>query len=371
MKILLIRNHLQGNQVRSLVADESALYWRSSESHKELEASVGNERFNLIIADYREARTDVLSGVESLRKLQPEAQIFLICKQLELEEVIRAIRLGVRDVFQVPLDFKSLAGRIESLVRNGDKFPGASEETALGRWNELAQYLSDAPAAEVAPAAAAKVAERKGHAVKVSDARLDAVVHERDRLAGEIEALKKKVTAAEDAQQQLQGEVTRATALKDQTTKKDDELRLLRQEQEILRAGLKTRNQAEATLKLQQQRLAEADAKLQAEKARVERVQAELERQAGSRTAEAEGQAAEQTAQLEMERAMLEQQRQGLAKQQAALKEETARSEAARKTSAQELSQREQAKAKRDLGVPAETVLRELGYAPGPVAAAE
>ena len=59
LKILLIRNHLQGNQVRSLVADESALYWRSSESHKELESSVGNERFNLIIADYREAKTDV------------------------------------------------------------------------------------------------------------------------------------------------------------------------------------------------------------------------------------------------------------------------------------------------------------------------
>jgi len=51
------------------------------------------EHFDLIIADFRETKADVLGAVESLRKRQPEAQIILICKKLELEEIIRAIRL--------------------------------------------------------------------------------------------------------------------------------------------------------------------------------------------------------------------------------------------------------------------------------------
>ena len=132
LKILLVRNESQGSRVRSLMADESTLYWRASDPQKNLDTALGEERFDLIIADHRDSKTDVLGAVEALRKRQPEAQIILICKKLELEEIIRAIRLGVRDVFNPPLDFKSLAGRIESLVRSGDKYPGVIEETSLG-----------------------------------------------------------------------------------------------------------------------------------------------------------------------------------------------------------------------------------------------
>src|SRR5664280_2320320 len=95
LKILLVRDETLGHRVRSLMADESTLYWRSSDPPKDLETSLGEEHFGLIIADYRETKTDVLDTVEALRKRQPDAQIILSCKKLELEEIIHAIRLGV------------------------------------------------------------------------------------------------------------------------------------------------------------------------------------------------------------------------------------------------------------------------------------
>ncbi len=133
-KILIIKNQAQENRARALIADEASLYWSSSEPRKELSGMLRDERFNLIIVDFRDAKTNALDFVESVRKAQPEAQVFLLCKELELQEVIRAIRLGVVDVFHPPLDFKSLAERVESLVRNGDRFPKEQGAFAIGGW---------------------------------------------------------------------------------------------------------------------------------------------------------------------------------------------------------------------------------------------
>ncbi len=250
LKILLVRNETQGSRVRSLMADESTLYWRSSDPQKDVDTALGEEHFDLIIADYREAKTDVLGAVESLRKRQPEAQIILICKKLELEEIIRAIRLGVRDVFNPPLDFKSLAGRIESLVRSGDKFPGMIEETALGRWGELAMHLSGAPEAEAAPAASAKGPGRRAASPpNAPDLQLELVVQERDNLTTEIKALKKSLAGAEEAQQRLQEELAWTATLSEHAKSLDQEVQQLRQDQEMLRTEIARRTEAENALR--------------------------------------------------------------------------------------------------------------------------
>ena len=161
-KILIIKNQAQENRARALIADETALYWSSSEARKELAGMLRDERFNLIIVDFRDAKANALDFVESVRKAQPEAQVFLLCKELELQEVIRAIRLGVVDVFHPPLDFKSLAERVESLVRNGDRFPKDHGPSAIGRWGELALFLAEALPSNVPPAAGAKGGGRNG-----------------------------------------------------------------------------------------------------------------------------------------------------------------------------------------------------------------
>ena len=332
LKILLVRNENQGQRVRSLMADESTLYWRSSDPQKDLETALGEEHFDLIIADYRETKTDVLGAVESLRKRQPEAQIILICKKLELEEIIRAIRLGVRDVFNPPLDFKSLAGRIESLVRSGDKFPGTIEETALGRWGELAMHLSGAPEEEPAPAA--KASGRRGAAATGNELQLDAVVQERDNLANEVKTLKKTLAGTEEAQHRLQEELAWTTTLSEHAKSLDQEVQQLRQEQDAWMAETKRRGETEQALA--------------AEKRRVEELQAALAQQTQNLTAKEENLVTEQTEQLDVERAVIEQQRRALDKQQAALQEEQARLEAADKSRARENVERERALAARE-----------------------
>src|SRR5664280_2320319 len=84
LKILLVRDETLGHRVRSLMADESTLYWRSSDPPKDLETSLGEEHFGLIIADYRETKTDVLDAVEALRKRHPESDRMNDLLQFEL-----------------------------------------------------------------------------------------------------------------------------------------------------------------------------------------------------------------------------------------------------------------------------------------------
>ncbi len=71
-------------------------------------ASLQKEDFDLFIADCRGVSDTALSFVESLRSWQKSLPTFVICDQWELETVIRAIRLGVIDVFSCPLDEKAL-----------------------------------------------------------------------------------------------------------------------------------------------------------------------------------------------------------------------------------------------------------------------
>jgi hypothetical protein len=309
------------------MADESTLYWRASDPQKNLDTALGEERFDLIIADHRDSKTDVLGAVESLRKRQPESQIILICKKLELEEIIRAIRLGVRDVFNPPLDFKSLAGRIESLVRSGDKYPGVIEETSLGRWGELAMHLSETPVEEAAPPA--KGSGRKGGAAIGTDLQLEAVIQERDGLGGEIKSLKKALATAEEAQQKLQEELAWTATLSEHAKSLEQEVQQLRQDQEALKVEIARRVEAEGALK--------------AGKEQVSKLEAELARQAKSPAAAATSMAAEQTEQLEVERAMIDQQRRAAAKQESALQEEAARLEVASRNFAHESAKRERA----------------------------
>jgi len=117
---------------RTLVADGPTFCWQRMNPKDDLETALGVDQFDLIIANYLDANTDVLRAVELLRQRQPKAQIILLCRKLELPEIIRAIRLGVRDVFNPPLDSRMIAGRIEALVRSGKK-PDEREGSALVR----------------------------------------------------------------------------------------------------------------------------------------------------------------------------------------------------------------------------------------------
>ncbi len=161
LKIFLLSDEKQEGHFRTLTADELTLFWRPTDPKDDLDAILGAERFDIVIANYRDSTTDVLGGVECLRKRQPNAQIILVCRKLELEEIMRAIRLGVRDVFTPPLDFRKVASRIETLALSGGKPHGKPDETALGRWEELIVRLSDVPLLKGVPQTSARTADRK------------------------------------------------------------------------------------------------------------------------------------------------------------------------------------------------------------------
>jgi DNA-binding response OmpR family regulator len=161
LKIFLLSDEKHEGHFRTLTADESTLFWRPTDPKDDLDATLGEERFDILIANYRDSTTDVLGAVEELRKLQPKAQIILVCRKLELEEIMRAIRLGVRDVFTPPLDFRKVASRIETLALSGGKPHGKPDETALGRWEELIVRLSDEPVPKLVPLPSPQLVDRK------------------------------------------------------------------------------------------------------------------------------------------------------------------------------------------------------------------
>ena len=110
------------------------------ENLDEVYASVQKEPFDLFIADCRGASTTALPFVENLCGMQKGLPVFLICDQWELDSVVRAIRLGVKDVFASPLDVKSLIARAaEQLHKKHNGQMGAVEAT---QWSEVIMLLS-------------------------------------------------------------------------------------------------------------------------------------------------------------------------------------------------------------------------------------
>ncbi|HXD01174.1 MAG TPA: hypothetical protein VN048_17685, partial [Verrucomicrobiae bacterium] len=94
-KLLFVKNQRNETSARSAIVGETGFYWRSFENEEDLAATLRKERFMLVLVDHREGEGDVLTYVESLRKSQPDANVFLICHKLELPSIVRAIRLGV------------------------------------------------------------------------------------------------------------------------------------------------------------------------------------------------------------------------------------------------------------------------------------
>ena len=106
----------------------------------EVYASLQKEAFDLFIADCRGASTTALPFVENLCGMQKGLPVFLICDQWELDTVVRAIRLGVKDVFASPLDVKALIARAaEQLHKKHNGQMGTLEAT---QWSELIMLLS-------------------------------------------------------------------------------------------------------------------------------------------------------------------------------------------------------------------------------------
>ena len=116
-KILLARKLRNETRAHSILVGDTGFYWRDLPAEADLLAELRGERFSLIIVDTRDLADDPLAFVESLRRWQKDTPVLVVSEQLALENVIRAIRVGVKDLFHPPIDLRAMVERIYSVLK--------------------------------------------------------------------------------------------------------------------------------------------------------------------------------------------------------------------------------------------------------------
>jgi hypothetical protein len=116
-KLLLIRTGCNAFNAQALVVTEGGLYHRPLASEAEFSEVNQTEKFNLIVCDGRGKEAALLELTEKIRSYQADAHIVLVCEKPPLDFVVKAIRLGVRDLFPVPVNLGGVLTRVDELIK--------------------------------------------------------------------------------------------------------------------------------------------------------------------------------------------------------------------------------------------------------------
>ena len=143
-KILLARRLHNETRAHSILVGDTGFYWRDLPAEAELVNELRGERFSLIIVDHRDMTDDPLAFVESLRRWQKDTPVLVVSEELALENVIRAIRVGVKDLFHHPIDLRAMVERIYTTLKPE---LGSGRSAKLDEWSELMMQLTDPDAA--------------------------------------------------------------------------------------------------------------------------------------------------------------------------------------------------------------------------------
>jgi len=202
-KILLARK-LQNNETRahSILVGDTGFYWRDLPAEAELVNELRGERFSLIIVDHRDLTNDPLAFVESLRRWQKDTPVLVVSEELALENVIRAIRVGVKDLFHHPIDLRAMVERIYTTLKPE---LGSSRTAKLDEWSELMMQLTDPDAA---PPVHGSRAGWPGSTSPLPEP------GESDALARELKTTREAVSQAKARATELEQEVSRLRTAK-------------------------------------------------------------------------------------------------------------------------------------------------------------
>lgn len=196
-KILFLKKLPTETRGTAVVLTETAFYWRCFAAEEEWQAALQKEHFSLVVLDHRAAPGDPLASIEHLQELKHNTPTFLVSAQeLDLPRVIKAIRLGVKDIFHTPVDLKAIIERVQDVVQP-DTAPAGLEQ-----WSEFLLLLADgaAPAHAAAPAG--------GDAAL----KLALACQQRDELAAERNQLRQSAEAAQLRLAELEKENGRLAA---------------------------------------------------------------------------------------------------------------------------------------------------------------
>src|SRR5882724_1969310 len=138
-KILLVKKLRDETRACSVVVGEAGFYWRSFANAHEVGVALRKENFSLLIFDHRGVAGDPLAFIESIGETQRNKTVFLISDPLQLDCVVHAIRVGVKDLFQAPVDLRSIVERVQSVLQN---IGGGTPAVQLEEWSEFVMFLT-------------------------------------------------------------------------------------------------------------------------------------------------------------------------------------------------------------------------------------
>lgn len=300
-KILLVRTGPDVFQAKAYVAVETGLYAREIPSQADLDTSLKSEQFDLVIHDGSKLGKDPLTLAENIRSHQRTAPILLLCAKPEMDVIVRAIRLGVRDLFHPPLNLSAFFARATELLQ--PRLNGHTTAIAQHCRHEMTLFLagetrasSSQPFVAVAsPASSAELDTLRAECERL-EKQLQDEVKRRDAAEREAKAQTERIAERERAlaktESDLAAERARIVNERSSTTNNGADIEKQKKQNEKRAAELAQADQALAPLRAElqaaQAALAEREAALEAEREALAEQRSELE---GARAAAAQAKA--------------------------------------------------------------------------------
>ncbi|HEY0943774.1 MAG TPA: response regulator [Opitutaceae bacterium] len=159
--------------------------------------TVSTEWFDLALVDSQLPGAGDFEFAESLKKAQPTIPIMLLVPALELEQIVRGIRMGLTDVLPSEEDPRPLLRRVDSLLRP-DRVTSLADELTPADLAQVEDALSRFAAAEDAATTdpfAARGTDLREEVVRGAkeraalEAQVQRLTHERAALEAELKTL--------------------------------------------------------------------------------------------------------------------------------------------------------------------------------------
>ncbi|TVR53242.1 MAG: response regulator [Puniceicoccaceae bacterium] len=116
-KILILKENSRSKRRLSLALASFGYDIRAFVNPEDATRAALRETFDLVIADSDLPERKTLEVIEELKQIQPGLPVFLLAHGLGLDEVIRSIRLGVRDIIDNPEDIEAVIRRTREFLR--------------------------------------------------------------------------------------------------------------------------------------------------------------------------------------------------------------------------------------------------------------
>ena len=101
---MLLRNDAHERRALSLLLVDAGFFVASFANPQEALAVSKHEEFDLIVSDYQGEGESGFGFIKAIKESQPWMPVMVISSDLEMDQVIEALRLKVKDLFIPPFE---------------------------------------------------------------------------------------------------------------------------------------------------------------------------------------------------------------------------------------------------------------------------